>query len=258
MSEFGNTILDLGSAAGGQNVLYGVAFYDGMHATGDALLLLQTARVTDPAIGPEMTSRLRVTRDGDVLASGRVGGAQICIGDAGGADCKDAWPSGTITEVRAGSNLTGGGAAGAVTIGLSDSPVIAGSLTVNGKLVVKGCFGPIFRGRTAATYQGNAGGAPGGYVQANSRCPTGQHVCTTAEVLNSINCAALASAGVASGTDLWIANFAPSLPTPTNDCIGWTTASPDWRGIKWRLDTTTGGVGYAEQCSVALPFACCG
>lgn len=196
MSAFGSTALDLGAATLGQNLLYGVASYAGMHPTGDALLLLQTADA-----GGMVTDRLRVDRDGNITVSGNV---------------------------------------------------------VTGNLQVQGCFGAILRSRSAGTFQGNAGAAPGGYVQANSRCPTGQHVCTTSEALNSITCGAFASAGVTSGTDMWISNLAPSLPTPTNDCIGWTTASPDWQGIKWRLDTTTGGAGYAQSCATALPFACCG
>lgn len=189
---FGSATLDLGSGAGGQNALYGSAKYSGLHAN-DALLLLQTASDANP---PVLTDRLRVNRDGDLVASG--------------------------------------------------------------DFTVQGCFGPVFLGRTTAGFQGNVGGSPG-YISANSRCNgtfDGSHVCTTAEVLNSINCGAIASVGLAE-TDMWIANLAPSLPTPTNDCVGWTTASSDWWGIKWRFNEDTGGGAFAERCSTSLSFACC-
>ncbi len=260
---FGSATLDLGTLSEGQNVMFGSAKYSAAHPTGDALLLLQTASDATP---PVMTDRLRIDRDGNVTAPGRVAGAQLCIGAGAGADCKTSWPSGTITGVTAGSNLTGGGSSGNVTIGLSPTPTF-GALSVakigdplsSGNLTVAGCLGPVLVGRTTPGFQGNIGGSPG-YVSANAKCNdaiTGSHVCTTAEILNSINCGAIANAGVANETDMWIANLAPSLPTPTNDCVGWTNASSDWWGIKWRLNTTTGGGAFAERCSTSLPFACC-
>lgn len=243
---FGSAVLDLGSAAGGQNVIFGSAKYSGMHAD-DTLLLLQTANDATP---PALTNRLRVNRNGDLTTTGDVLGGRLCIGVAPTVACRDAWPAGVrLQEATPGTTETG-------HVNISGTALV-GNLTASGNLTARGCFGPVLRGRSAALYQGNAGGEPGGYVQANSRCPTGQHVCTTTEVLNSINCGAFATAGVASDTDMWIANLAPSLPTPTNDCVGWTTASPDWWGIKWRLNTTTGGGAFADRCGTSLPFACC-
>lgn len=259
---FGSATFDLGVLTEGQNVIFGSAKYSTLHPTGDALLLLETANDATP---PVMTNRLRINRDGDLTAAGRVGGTQLCIGAGAGADCKTAWPAGTITGVTAGSNLTGGGVTGNVTIGLSSAPSF-GALSVSkigdplssGNLTVAGCLGPVFLGRTTAGFQGNIGGSPG-YISANSKCNdtfAGSHVCTTAEVLNSINCGAIASVDLAE-TDMWIANLAPSLPTPTNDCVGWTTASSDWWGIKWRFNKDTGGGAFAERCSTSLSFACC-
>jgi|GEM_PF-5805519 len=167
-----------------------------------------------------------------VAGSGKIGGVLDVVGKVTvgelcfGAECKKSW-----AEVG-GTGSGGTGGAGGGTTG--------------------GCFGSVLRGKSLAST-----GDVGGYVAANGKCASGQHVCTTTEVLNSINCGAFASAGVADGTDMWIANLAPSLPTPTNDCIGWTTGSSDWRGIKWRLNTATGGAAYAERCSTSLPFACC-
>ncbi len=262
---FGSATLDLGVLTEGQNVIFGSAKYSAVHPTGDALLLLQTANDASP---PVMTDRLHVSRDGNLTASGRVSGTQLCIGAGVGADCKTSWPSGTITGVTAGTNLTGGGTTGNVTVSLSATPTInglsivkSGTPPTGGNLSVAGCLGPVFLGRTTAGFQGNIGGTPG-YVSANSKCNDpvggflGSHVCTTAEVLNSINCGAIASVDLAE-TDMWIANLAPSLPTPTNDCVGWTNASSDWWGIKWRFNKDTGGGAFAERCSTSLSFACC-
>lgn len=259
---FGSATLDLGVLTMGQNVIFGSAKYSAMHPIGDALLLLQTA---SDVIPPVITDRFRIDRDGNLTAAGRVAGAQLCIGAGAGADCKTSWPSGTITGVTAGPNLTGGGVTGNVTIGLSSTPsfgalsvVKAGEPLSSGNLTVAGCLGPVFLGRTTAGFQGNIGGSPG-YISANSKCNgtfAGSHVCTTAEVLNSINCGAIASVDLAE-TDMWIANLAPSLPTPTNDCRGWTDASSDWWGIKWRFNKDTGGGAFAERCSTSLSFACC-
>ncbi|MBI4449946.1 hypothetical protein HY634_02725 [Candidatus Uhrbacteria bacterium] len=245
---FGGATLDLGADAGGQNVLFGSAKYSGMHAN-DALILLQTA---SDAIPPVLTNRLRVNRNGDLVTTGDVLGGRLCIGVAPAVACRDSWTTGVrLQEATPGATETG-------NLNISGTALV-GDLTASGDITALGCFGPVLRARSVASYQGNAG-APegaGGYIIANGRCPVGQHVCTTTEVLNSINCGAFATAGVASDTDMWIANLAPSLPTPTNDCVGWTTASPDWWGIKWRLNTTTGGGAFAERCGTSLPFACC-
>ncbi|MDO8622392.1 MAG: hypothetical protein Q7R80_04135, partial [bacterium] len=73
--------LDL-STAGGQNLIYGIARAVGMDPALDALLLLQT-------IGQDgsITDRIKITRDGNLTASGNVRGSQLCIG----GDCKSSW-----------------------------------------------------------------------------------------------------------------------------------------------------------------------
>ncbi|MBI4434828.1 hypothetical protein HY635_03400 [Candidatus Uhrbacteria bacterium] len=72
------------SAAGGQNLFYGIAKVAGMDPVLDALLLLQT-KADDGTI----TDRIKVTRDGNLTASGKVRGTELCIG----GDCKSAWPA---------------------------------------------------------------------------------------------------------------------------------------------------------------------
>ncbi|MBI2482603.1 hypothetical protein HYV74_00310 [Candidatus Uhrbacteria bacterium] len=242
---FGSATFDLGNAAGGQSVISGTAQFDRMHAA-DALLLLQTDA------GGTRTDRFRVDRSGAVTASTSVTAPQICIGNA----CRTDWPTGAITGVTAGTNLSGGGTTGSVTLNVVNNPTFSGDVSVGGRLNVTGCFGPVLRGKTSSTANGNRGG----YAQINVLCPAGQHVCTTAEVLNSINCGAIGvgGLGISNGTDLWIANLAPSLPTPTNDCVGWTKDTAAWKGIKWSFHATTGGAAYAEGCNAALSFACCG
>ena len=66
------------------------------------------------------------TSPGEKLeVSGNIKGTQLCIG----ADCRAAWPSGgTVTQVDAGTGLTGGSVITATgTIGLADTAVTAGS-----------------------------------------------------------------------------------------------------------------------------------
>jgi hypothetical protein len=126
-----------------------------------------------------------------------------------------------------------------------------GDVTVKNKLKVYGCFGPVFQRISETGNNGNAGG----YKEANKKCPDGMHVCTLNEMLNSLNCGIdLSSLSNAGG--VWISHGAPSLPTPTNDCLGWTSSSSEWYGINY-VYSPTGGAFYAVECSETHYFACC-
>lgn len=115
-----------------------------------------------------------------------------------------------------------------------------------------GCFGPVFQQMSGASSSGDAGG----YSGANSFCLAGEHVCTTAEMLNSINCGIDLSSINSEPSGVWISNGAPSLPQPTNDCLGWTSNNTSWRGIHY-VYTPQGGAFYAKKCDESLKFACC-
>lgn len=120
---------------------------------------------------------------------------------------------------------------------------------------VAGCFGPVFKHISSSI----SSGAVGGYVGANTtKCAQGEHVCTTTEVLNSINCLAdIDTVALASATNgVWVSAGAAALPTPTNDCNGWTSGESSWQGVHY-VYSTTGGNFNAKSCDTVLPFACC-
>lgn len=145
-------------------------------------------------------------------------------------------------------------------------------LTNNGNLTVSGCFGPVVRGMTSSAFNGNLGSATNnGYKEADALCgsvESGSHQCSTGEVLNSIHCGWIWTDGaktnlkpfIPSSVFAWIANGAPSLPTPTNDCYGWTRTDvidgQQSQGIAWWFDTKGGG-GYARSCNESNRILCC-
>lgn len=153
------------------------------------------------------------------------------------------------------------GFVGEVIIGDGAPSLSTGTTTglrVGGDITASGCFGPTYKAGSAGDFDGDVDGDPNwGYDAANSKCGTGFHVCTTAEMLMSINCGVIASAvGLSDGDRMWISNGAPSLPTPTNDCDGWTSNIGEDEGIEWIYDAN-GGAFYARSCANSQRFACC-
>ena len=158
----------------------------------------------------------------------------------------------------------------------------AGDLIVEqGNLSVGGCLGPVVVGATTGTVNGNLNGATApndGYRGVDGLCNTGEfigsHQCTTNEVLTSIHCGAIWTDGakmtlrgaIPAGAQeyVWISNGAPSLPTPTNDCYGWTQTGSfniggqpvQSQGIAWNFSVTGGG-GYARPCNERNRVLCC-
>lgn len=124
-------------------------------------------------------------------------------------------------------------------------------LEVTGDLKVSGCFGPVFTAVTDTTYDGSRGG----YKNVNGICAIqhqGSHVCTTAEILNSIHCGKeLPGSGFA-----WISNGPPAYLAKANDCDGWTSTGADVYGAMWEF-TPTGGKGHLTGCNTTRLFACC-
>lgn len=99
----GASTLDLGSAASGQNVIWGGALYGGMNSS-DYLLLLQTYA---PSV---WTNRLRVDRTGNLTSSGNVaaGGFVSAAGDVAAGGCLGAVFSGLTGGTTAGSYVFDG------------------------------------------------------------------------------------------------------------------------------------------------------
>jgi hypothetical protein len=129
-------------------------------------------------------------------------------------------------------------------------------MTAAGDINSRRCFGPVYVGQTAATYNG----ARGGYASANALCAasvSGSHVCTTSEILETIKCnqASLPTTDMA-----WISNGPPGYTARANDCTGWTSTSPSGAtivyGAIWAFDAN-GGVGWVTTCNMTLKFACC-
>ncbi|MEK7606618.1 MAG: hypothetical protein AAB444_00235 [Patescibacteria group bacterium] len=131
----------------------------------------------------------------------------------------------------------------------------ANNISAGGNIRADGCFGPVFQEVLSSLA---SSGAAGGYSGANAKCPLTMHVCTTTEMLNSINCGT--NFGGISGDDaangIWVSAGAASLPTPTNDCNGWTSGESTWQGIHY-IPSVNGGNFYARTCDAVLKFACC-
>jgi hypothetical protein len=185
----GTSALNLGPTTSGQNIYFGGAAYDQMHA-GDTLMLLQTYK------SGAWTDRLRVDRDGNVSASG--------------------------------------------------------------------CFGAKFVGVTATAYTGALNGTGSGYYDANAKCSatfgTSAHVCSSAEMIESLKCA-IAGSPIKSvgfnGVDAWTQDGPPGYTAPANDCMGWQSDAGTSLGRMWRFNAVTGGQGFLTTCNQSIKFACC-
>lgn len=132
-------------------------------------------------------------------------------------------------------------------------------------ITAEGCFGPVFAGSTTGAFDGDvddAAGGEDGYRFANSKCETqygaGAHVCSSAEVMESIRCeAAAVLSGADEGVDTWMQDGPPGFTAPANDCAGWTDDAGSQLGRKWKWAAASGGEGRLTTCNQALKFACC-
>ncbi|OQA35744.1 MAG: hypothetical protein BWY53_00695 [Parcubacteria group bacterium ADurb.Bin326] len=127
--------------------------------------------------------------------------------------------------------------------------VDAGSLCVNGDCVnnFNNLGGAVFKQLSASSSTGSAGG----YSGANNKCPTGMHVCTMEEILNTIN-KKLMPPGVTGFA--WVSAGAPGHISTGNDCSGWTNGTADYMGRAWSF---TNSFGTMAPCMSSAKFACC-
>lgn len=121
------------------------------------------------------------------------------------------------------------------------------------------CTVNLVRGVSAATATGRAGG----YGGANGRCPATQHVCTSEEVLHTLNCLRTNPATVipADDTTGWVSGGPPGDIAPANDCNGWASDAGTVLGRVWTFTNAgefEGGFGSLRNCDSTLPFLCCG
>jgi hypothetical protein len=121
-----------------------------------------------------------------------------------------------------------------------------------------------YYGVTTAAYYGNnvifgTGYATStGYIAANDICNnswTGTHVCTTGEILNTIN----TRNPMPTESIVWIFNGPPGYTVEANDCDGRSSNRSTSYGAVWQASTTTwkNGRGMITACSSYNKFACC-
>ncbi|HKK54350.1 MAG TPA: hypothetical protein VJ926_02435 [Patescibacteria group bacterium] len=111
-----------------------------------------------------------------------------------------------------------------------------------------------FVGLTPNSYNGNQGG----YTTANTICSNeyaDSHICTTQEVLYTVNSGSSPSIPV---TTAWMSGGAPGYTANANDCQGWESLSHGDYGKVWiKLAAGDDGFGALSWCDVAAPFMCC-
>lgn len=261
----GNDGVNLGSAAGGQNVLYGVANYANMNSA-DYLLLLQTV-----AAGPTFQTRFTVNRDGLVTATSGV--STLNLTATNNLSISNMSTFGSATRVLTGTqNLIYGNvdtttAVTASLLLLQNESVDrlrvdpAGNVTASGKMKSASCFGKTFVGITVSVWPGNVGS----YYAADNRCNAdfpGSHVCRVEELIESIQCSVAGDpVRVNEGNVAWVNGGPPGdSAVNANDCIGWTSNGASSYGRVWIFNNTTGGRGTLTGCNVGgggLKFACC-
>ena len=121
------------------------------------------------------------------------------------------------------------------------------TMSVAGDLEVTGCFGPIYSSTSTASYVGDVGGLPG-YTNANATCAADEHICSEAEIMNTMAC----SASLPNSGSYWINGGSAS--DVANDCSGWNASSSSAYGSFWNFDDNS---SMLTVCSNSLPYACC-
>jgi hypothetical protein len=274
----GTPTLNMGSAAGGDNLFYGVADYNAMHAS-DSLLKLQV--VTS---GTNYYQRFTVDRVGtgtfsgdlEVGRRGSFGGTSYNMNASSGGDSL-IW--GTVREeyMNPADYLLRLRTYSAATASYTDRMLVTrdGDARVAGDLKAGGCFGKTFVGFTVSGGPGSDGRYfpnVGSYYAANQKCADdypGAHVCRSEEILESISCSApgdpirdsaVMATNLAPGFDAaWIQGGPPGYAAMANDCIGWTSVQASAYARVWFFDVVTGGYGTQTSCNSVEPLqmACC-
>ncbi|MBU0624928.1 hypothetical protein KKF05_01150 [Patescibacteria group bacterium] len=293
----GDTLLDLGGTGDGQYLLYGVARYlDGpapytYYMDSDDYFIRFDASYTDyPAIGENNTyRRFSLDRSGNLYAAGA---GQLSSWLSIGSTNYQMALNGTSNYLLYGVARFDGSNPGGVyyadpdldyllwlrsydyfgvpAAGYTDrfTVDVTGDVWAKGSLRSEGCFGAVFTGLTVS------GGLSGdgryrpqdvsGYYDVNSRCVTdypGAHVCTSAEILESLRCSVATSPirTIPNGSVAWINSGPPGHTSNYNDCEGWTSAAASSYARYWIFNQLTGGRGTGVSCNVTsgIQFTCC-
>jgi len=115
----------------------------------------------------------------------------------------------------------------------------------------------VYVGSTASPYNGSQSG----YTGANALCSsttglTGSHVCTTEEILYTIDKGS--GSNIPAPSTFWISNGPPAYTANANDCQGWTSAAAGDYGTVWYKLASGAGFGSLAYCSsTTYKFACC-
>ncbi|MFC1639127.1 hypothetical protein ACFL26_02565 [Patescibacteria group bacterium] len=132
-----------------------------------------------------------------------------------------------------------------------------------GDVNADGCFGAVFVGLTSSTFRPTS---ISGYYGANTKCDIdhpGSHVCTTQEMLESLQCSEPGDPfrSVADGSEAWINAGPPGYTADANDCRGWTVTPADSNTAYvrfWIFNLASGGKGTSASCNAMdKRFACC-
>lgn len=127
------------------------------------------------------------------------------------------------------------------------------------------CFNPsggwssdsYFVTTTPLTYNGSQGG----YVAANLLCNAvvaGSHVCTTGEILDTINAGFASRIPIGAENAFWFSSGPPGYTVNANDCIGFTSNSAGDFGTIWtRTSSDNQGAGGLNSCNDLKKIACC-
>lgn len=132
----------------------------------------------------------------------------------------------------------------------ADSLCVKDGSTYNCINSFNGVGGAVFKQLSSTTSNGNVGG----YVGANKKCPSGMHVCTVEEILNTIN-KGLTFPNIKEYA--WISGGAPGHFSTGNDCSGWTDGSSEYLGRVWDFGQSKQNVGVMTPCKSSIKFACC-
>ena len=256
--SLGSTTLNLTGA--GSNLAFGVMKKDG---TTGSLLLLQTHD------GSTYNDQFRVDKDGRVTVKNSIGNnAEVRIQSEAAADSHWAvledrtthdlrfWKQEVVDEQTAAGFPTSN----------KGYPL---TMTKSGdvKIYKSNCVGSTYRGRTSLNVAGGGqnGSISNGYKGANDACHNalaGTHVCSSEEILRTVQCAPASLPGSISPLveeRYWINVGAPGLPSPAvNDCEGWQSATSGSYGGVWVFTGSNGGKGMAVTCTFKTQFACCG
>lgn len=152
------------------------------------------------------------------------------------------------------SILAGSSKIGNVALPTADTDVVTLGFLNSALSSVSASAAAVYSASTPATYNGSQSG----YSGANALCAatvTGSHVCTTGEIMNTINSGV--GSTIPTGSTLWITNGPPGFTANANDCIGWTSAVSGNYGTVWIKLASGDGFGSLNGCNTPRSFACC-